>query len=74
MESMIGTVIERVARALDLVSESYTVDFRIPYSGTKKTNKDKLLVPISAPTAGIRPKKFIGAKTLQNTLFGTNKL
>ena len=42
--------------------------------GRTKTNKDKLFVPISAPTAGIRPKKFIGAKTLQNTLFGTNKL
>ena len=31
-------------------------------------------MPISAPTAGIRPKKFIGAQTLQNlSMYGLGR-
>ena len=38
-------------------------------SATKKTNKDKRFVPISAPTAEIRHEKFSAAKTTKYTLW-----
>ena len=40
----------------------------------KKTHKDELFVPISHPTAGIGPQKFIHAETQENTHFGMNEL
>ena len=72
------TALSNLCFAIDVVQRSSDISWAleswIPDSATKKNNKDKLFVPISAPTAGIRPEKFSGAKTLQNTHFGTTKL